>query len=68
MEFNTIFDTATFDIDDDGVDDNNGAIEGYGTATVEGNVQNVMDSIYGIFNKIAQMISTIASVLFKMVF
>ena len=58
----------SFIVDDDGVDDNNGAIEGYGTATVEGNVQNVMDSIYGIFNKIAQMISTIASVLFKMVF
>ena len=57
-----------FIVDDDGVDDNNGTIEGYGTATVEDNVQNVMDSIYGIFNKIAQMLSTIVSVLFKMIF
>lgn len=57
-----------FIVDDDGVDDNNGTIEGYGTYTFEGNVQNVMDSIYGIFNSIAQMLSTIVSVLFKMIF
>lgn len=57
-----------FIADDDGVDDNNGTIEGYGTVTFEGNVQNVMDSIYSIINKIAKMISTVVSVLFKMVF
>ena len=57
-----------FIVDDDGVDDNNGTIEGYGTASFEDNVQNVMDSIYNIFNNIAKMLSTIASVLFKMIF
>lgn len=57
-----------FIVDDDGVDDNNGTIEGYGTVTVEGNVQNVADSIYGIFNSIAQMISTVLRVFYKMIF
>ncbi|MBQ3006179.1 MAG: metallophosphoesterase [Clostridia bacterium] len=57
-----------FIVDDDGVDDNNGTLEGYGTVTTEGNVYNVADSIYGFFNKIAQMLSTVLSVLYKMIF
>ena len=57
-----------FIVDDDGVDDNNGTLEGYATVTAEGNLQNVADSIYGFFNKIAQMLSTVLLVFYKMIF
>ncbi len=57
-----------FIVDDDGVDDNNGTIEGYGTVTAQGNAQNVMESIHGFFNNIAKMFSTVLLVLYKMIF
>ena len=57
-----------FVVDDDGVDDNNGTIEGYGTVTAESNAGNVMESIHGFFNRIAQMLSTVLRVFYKMIF
>ncbi|MBQ4604223.1 MAG: metallophosphoesterase [Clostridia bacterium] len=57
-----------FIVDDDGVDDNNGTIEGYGMVNAENNTYNIIENIYGFFNKIAQMLSTVLSVLFKMIF
>ena len=57
-----------FIVDDDGVDDNNGTLPGYGTVTVKGNAQNVMESIHGFFNEIAKMLSTVLLVLYKMIF
>lgn len=56
-----------FAYDDDGVHDNDGVIEGYGTSTVEGNIQNVADNIDRIINKVVFYLLQAIDILFKIV-
>ena len=46
-----------FAYDNDGVDDNNGVLPGYGTVTVESNISNITDNCKSIIDKLVFYIS-----------
>ncbi len=46
-----------FAYDSDGINDNNGTIAGYGTVTVEGNITNINNNLYGIIDTIMTYIN-----------
>ncbi len=46
-----------FAYDSDTVDDNNGTLAGYGTVTLEDNINNIGNNIYGFFDKIISTIN-----------
>lgn len=57
----------SFAYDDDGVHDNDGVLEGYGTTTVEGNIQNVAENIEKIINKVVFYLLQAAEILLKII-
>ena len=46
-----------FAYDNDGVDDNNGTLPGYGTVNVQNNINNITNNYSGIIEKITFFIS-----------
>lgn len=56
----------TFAYDDDGVPDNNGAFEGYGTAS-ENNIKNIGNNVSNVFRKIGIYAKLIIKYLFSIV-
>ncbi len=55
----------SFAVDTDGVNDNNGVLEGYGTSNAQGNATNVFNKIYGIANEILHYLTMILSIALK---
>ena len=51
--------------DEDGVNDNNGVLEGYGTVTAEGKFNNVIENIKNFFAKIAYYFEMMFSIFTK---
>ena len=57
----------SFIADDDGVDDNNGTIPGYGTVTIQNNVSNVIKNIVDTINSILHNLNVMLNILIKIV-
>lgn len=56
-----------FAVDDDGVNDNNGVIEGYGTTTAKGNSSNIFDKIIDFICTIIKYVSMFFTFIVKIV-
>ncbi len=56
---------CAFIADDDGVEDNNGSIPGYGTVTVQSRISNVFDNIVTSVKDVAEAIMTMLGILLK---
>lgn len=56
---------CAFIADDDGVDDNNGTISGYGTVDAQSRVENVFDSILNAIASVLESVWTIVRILAK---
>jgi len=54
---------AAFIADDDGVDDNNGTIPGYGTVNFRSNIDNVIDNIINILKSVIETLSDMVKIL-----
>lgn len=57
----------SFAYDDDGVHDNDGVIEGYGTKTVEGNLANISDKITTFVSKVVFYLLQAAEIALKII-
>ena len=57
-----------FAVDSDGVNDNYGVIEGYGTSSVEGNADNVFDKIINFFTTAIKYCSLFFTNIIKIIF
>lgn len=55
-----------FAYDNDGVDDNNGVIEGYGTVNIKSNITNIVENIGNISEKVTFYIGLVLSYLAKL--
>lgn len=55
-----------FAYDNDGVDDNNGAIEGYGTVSLKSNMTNIVENIGNLSEKLIYYIQLVFSYLVKL--
>ena len=57
-----------FAVDNDGVNDNNGTLPGYGTVEIGNNISNVYSNIIGIFNEIIKYFELFVTVIMNMIF
>lgn len=57
----------SFAYDDDGVDDNNGTLEGYGTSSFVGNVQNLSDKFSRILERTIFYVMQMVEILLKII-
>ncbi len=57
-----------FAVDNDGVNDNNGVLPGYGTVEFGNNLSNIYSNIVGIFNEIIKYFELFAYVIMNMIF
>ena len=57
----------SFAYDDDGVDDNNGTLEGYGTSSFAGNVQNLSDKFSRILERTIFYVMQMVEILLKII-
>ncbi len=57
----------SFAVDSDGVNDNNGVIEGYGTVSAKENVSNIFDRIVDLISTAIKYISMFFSIIIKIV-
>ncbi len=57
-----------FAVDNDGVNDNNGVLPGYGTVEIGNNISNIYSNIIGIFNEIVKYFELFATVIMNMIF
>lgn len=55
-----------FAYDDDGIDDNNGVIEGYGTVNFKSNVSNIFENLSSLSEKITYYIQLVMSYLVRL--
>ena len=58
---------CAFIADDDGVDDNNGTIPGYGTVTVQSRISNIFDNLATTAKNIAETVLTMIGVFFNFI-
>lgn len=58
----------SFAVDHDGVNDNNGVLEGYGTVNAESNISNIFDRIISIFNDITVYLKNFINIIWNMIF
>lgn len=57
-----------FAVDNDGVNDNNGVLPGYGTVEFGNNISNIFNNITAIFNEIIKYFELFATVIGNMIF
>ncbi len=57
-----------FAVDNDGVNDNNGTLPGYGTVEIGNNISNIYSNIIGIFNEIIKYFELFVTVIMNMIF
>ncbi len=57
-----------FAVDSDGVNDNNGVLEGYGTVNAESNTNNIFDKFVNIINTLIKYFTLIFNNLLKIIF
>ena len=57
-----------FAVDNDGVNDNNGVLPGYGTVEIGNNISNIYSNIIGIFNEIVKYFELFVTVIMNMIF
>lgn len=58
---------SAFIADDDGVDDNNGALPGYGTVNVQSRISNIFENITDTFKDVFEAVIDIVKVLSKII-